>query len=432
MAKRKRCTAEGCTKGAADSTELCIAHGGGLRCSAEGCTKGAVGSTELCIAHGGGLRCSAEGCTKSARGSTELCITHGGGRRCTTEGCTKGAIDSTELCAAHGGGRRCTAEGCTKGAVDSNELCITHGGGRRCTAEGCTKSARDSTELCAAHGGGRRCTTEGCTKSAVGSTKLCMAHGGGRRCSAEGCTKSARDSNELCITHGGGRRCEMQCCVLVTEIDTPTIASGKHPETGQYMCTFAMRNMVQEAKTTEKEDLNRYFGFKKTLVMRGEHSFYHKLVLSVPFLAQTERVLDESVLRKQLGKRKDVSDPRPDYFHYLGGSNTRSAFALSGEYDEKPDHEQSLQRLQTIGNMTDAEWTRTYVFRVQAHHDTERAVCVRKSNKQANTTYYEVTDVGKAVVAQTAVVVEQIMEWIQQGLPPDDAAGRPHITHINY
>ena len=49
----RRCTIEGCNKGARDKN-YCAGHGGGKRCSVEMCNKSAVGGSGHCCVHGGG------------------------------------------------------------------------------------------------------------------------------------------------------------------------------------------------------------------------------------------------------------------------------------------------------------------------------------------------------------------------------------------
>jgi hypothetical protein len=188
------------------------------------------------------------------------------------------------------------------------------------------------------------------------------------------------------------------------------------------MCTFAMRCMVEMAPSTgEMQRLNLYFGFKKILAMRGEHVFYHKLVLLVPELIDSERALDESVLSRLFGKAKCPGDPRPDYFHYFP-----NGLALHGEYDETGEHEDSDMRLRIIEETSGAAGV--YVFRVQGHHYTPAAVCAKKVN--GDYAYYDVTEEGMRVVREVAEAVRQRLQWIAQGLAP--SAERPAKVYINF
>ncbi|CAK9022538.1 Probable WRKY transcription factor 19 (WRKY DNA-binding protein 19), partial [Durusdinium trenchii] len=216
--RKKRCTEEGCEKGALKGG-YCVSHGGGRRCEFEDCMKSASGRSSLCVAHGGGQPkkrvCGERGCQKWAQ-KGGYCISHGGGRRCEFEDCMKSASGKSSLCVAHGGdpGKRCAENGCEKRAKKGG-YCVSHGGGRRCEKKDCMKSATGKSSLCIAHGGdrGKRCGEEGCEKGAA-KGGFCISHGGGRRCEFEGCMKSASGKSLLCVAHGGQRkkRCAEQGC----------------------------------------------------------------------------------------------------------------------------------------------------------------------------------------------------------------------------
>jgi hypothetical protein len=365
--------------------------------------------------------------------------------------CTKKAIQGG-LCNTHGAEtKKCrfvdprTKETCSKMSKQDG-LCIGHGAQvQLCrhvdpdTKEACVRYAKQGG-LCIGHGAKLKLcchadplTKEACTRYAV-KGGVCIGHGApGRLCkhvdpnTNAACSKHVQVGG-LCASHGGGYRCEMPCCTSTHE-GTPSLATGKHPVTGAHMCTFAMRFMVSAAQTkAEKTVLLRRFGFKRDLVLRGEHAFYHKLVLLVPELALSERVLDESVLSKCAGKAKSFSDPRPDYLHYFADGDVQ--LALAGEYDERPGHEDDDDRLGVIADMCGCGAENMYVFRVLGRHDSDRAVCVRKIRQQ--NAYYKVTQEGMSVVRKTAAVVRERLEWIAQGLAPDDNAGRPRKVYVNF
>lgn len=362
--------------------------------------------------------------------------------------------------------KRCSVAGCnsiaqtSKSGTGNSANCIAHGGGDRCRHQDvngvsdCKNSAEHSKSgtgiagHCVVHGGGDRCQHQDvngmsdCKNSAVSSSTgtgiagNCKAHGGGHRCDHKDvngvtdCIVAARDSiTNCCIAHGGGPRCEQECC---TAVGQPLCAKGKHPDTGQGMCTHSMRFMCQNASDkAERDSLMKHFKFKKDLVMRGEHSFYHALALRVPEIQSTIRVLDESVIKKLFGKVKSLDDPRPDYYHYI--STKKGYFAILGEYDETDKHEDSRSRLKTISDSTEAKWENTYVFRVMANHYTEQAVCEKIINIKAGTSYFLLTDFGKSVVEETAKAVKQMFSWIEQGLSPTEADGpRPQVHYINF
>lgn len=169
------------------------------------------------------------------------------------------------------------------------------------------------------------------------------------------------------------------------------------------------------------------FGFKTKLVMGGEHAFYHALCKLVPGLHVSERVLDADVLSKCVGKQKSISNPRPDYFHFFGDGTLN--VAIHGEYDETEGHEDCDERLAAIAQAADVPYP--YVFRVMARHYTDRALCARRVLNKT-TTYYALTDKGRRVAEETAVAVRERLQWISQGLGPDDAAGRMRKIYINY
>ena len=84
--------------------------------------------------------CKHQGCTTHARDSTQFCIAHGGGWRCQREGCTT-AAQGRKFCSGHGGGPRCQQLNCSKGAQHPSDYCVRHGGGRRCQTPNCLKSS---------------------------------------------------------------------------------------------------------------------------------------------------------------------------------------------------------------------------------------------------------------------------------------------------
>jgi hypothetical protein len=208
----------------------------------------------------------------------------------------------------------------------------------------------------------------------------------------------------------------MQCCTSIYGVKAD-FARGYHPNTKEGMCTFAMRQMVASCEHKEEQKkLMVQFGFKKLLVMRGEHAFYHALNLLVPELRDSERFLDSSLLSNGLGKRKSRNDKRPDYYHYFSSGQETIAFALHGEYDETPDHEDDDDRLATFAEIANC-MGRTYIFRVQAHHHTEQALCIAKTTK--GHTYWSLTPTGVAKAVQVAEMIRMRLEWIKQGLAPN-------------
>ncbi|KAG5192844.1 hypothetical protein JKP88DRAFT_260791 [Tribonema minus] len=342
-----------------------------------------------------------------------------------------GASPRAGGCAATtAGGPRCVVPGCPSSAEQAADgrpgRCVAHAGGRRCEVAGCESSAVSGgvggEALCGRHGGGRRCDVDGCPKAAVsggapGGGRFCRGHGGGLRCSVEGCGKAAQSGGRRtgapprCCGHGGGHRCAMSCCRGVEGLE-PSHAPHAHPDDGRRMCAFAARYLVQCAPSDEERvALMRRFRFKKLLVMRGEHAFYHALTKEAPELRLTTRVLDASV-RAAAGKIKGTGDGRPDAFQYI--ADGESEWAIHLEYDEGVKHEKGEGRLADVADAAGVDPSRVFVVRVQAHHDEPaKAVCARRT--KGSHSYFELTRQGEEVVAETAEAVREILSWIRDG-----------------
>ena len=472
-------------------TGRCVKHGGGNRCQHEHddgeiCNRFAArGDSDSCYHHGGGDICehieNGVKCNKLALGGGDIpgmCGAHGGGKRCQFEEagvkCQTAAVNGgiQGRCTLHGGGKRCqhiddNGTICPNGAASNTtngtgipNMCRSHGGGNRCqfkeiNGDPCLRTSEYSSNgtgnsnMCMGHGGGNRCQhsdENGPCKSAVmhssngsGIPERCCLHGGGNRCqhinkNGSKCTKGAAPCSnglgipDMCIAHGGGDRCEMMCCNSPNLVMQRCLARGKHPDTGERLCTFAMRCLVQKASEISKSEKDRFiqhFGFKSNLVIRAEHVFYHALCVLVPALTRCERVLDESVIGKCIGKTKSCRDLKPDYFHFFADGDIE--LAIHGEYDEDNSHEDSDQRLDAIANASGCGPENVYIFRVCGHHQNANAVCRRVKKKDHS--YYVLTSHGETVVQETAVILRERLEWIGQGLPPGE--GRERKVYIN-
>ena len=333
-------------------------------------------------------------------------------------------------------GIRCQTEGCDKSAQGATGHCKAHGGGKRCQTEGCDKSAEGATGHCIAHGGGKRCQTEGCDKSAQGATSHCVAHGGGRRCQTEGCDNSAEGTTGHCVAHGGGKRCEMACCTVVTEDSVPTLAKHQHPVSRKWMCTYAARLMVEDAPAADRARLNKYFGFKKTLLVRGENVFMWEVDKHTRVLRDLIEVRDMSV-RFLVGKSKSVTDKRPDRFNLPLSKDEKTGryrirMGLHGEYDETYEHENSLDRLDEIRDALRLE--ATYVYRIIGYHlnkelSLAKMRTIRAQDDTETHAYYDRTKRTESVAKLVARVVEERVGWIREGLLP--SCDRPRIVYIS-
>jgi hypothetical protein len=160
--------------------------------------------------------------------------------------------------------------------------------------------------------------------------------------------------------------------------------------------------------------LKKHFGFKKDLVLRAEHVFYHELVKRVPQLSSLRRVLDETVLSKLVGKQKSIRDPRPDYFHFHEATN----MGIHGEFDETADHEDDDERLRIIAQHAGCGSERVYVFRVQAHIGNGDAICKRVT--RGDVAYYKMTERGNQVLESVAQHVRQCIGYVLSGVLPSD------------
>lgn len=173
--------------------------------------------------------------------------------------------------------------------------------------------------------------------------------------------------------------------------------------------------MVIEAQTNGDNDLadklKRHFRFSKDLILRAEHIFYYELVKLVPALTSLRRVLDGTVLSKLVGKAKCMEDPRPDYFHF----DMKTNIALHGEFDERNDHEESMERLRTIAHHAGCG-DRVYYFRVKGRLDTPEALCKRVTRQ--GMVLYQMTADGKRVVSEVASYVRACIDKMGAGIPP--------------
>lgn len=221
----------------------------------------------------------------------------------------------------------------------------------------------------------------------------------------------------------------MGCC---TVLDQATSAKYYHPDTKQGMCAYAARYMVYQA--IERSDtelatlLEKRFGFKKERAYRAEHLFLWELNKMVPSLR------DESLFRWIYDKPastinggpKRINERRPDYLHIHGeGTN---AIALLGEFDERVDHETSINRLREIANAINVPAERIYVYRVNGHEGTDKCLWRERTTKTAK--YVELLESGNAMVKAVAAYVRECVEKIRQGIPPSVSPGEISIKYF--
>ena len=285
---------------------------------------------------------------------------------------------------------------------------------------------------------GNRATTPGAGKvGRPGEKGCCTKCGGGPRCTELGCNKGAQGSKRgtgkvgKCIRHGGGDRCEQECCKLQ---NPPLVVTYYHPDTEEGICTNLARNMVNHQRYVlfdeEKAvELDKFFKFKKTLLLRAEHAFYFELVKRVPELAlfpAEDRALDRTIRSAIYGKTKNLKDYRPDYFHLF----RRTMMALHGEFDENDKHEESEDRLRAIADHAQCGSARTYYFRVRAHLDNKKlALFDLKTNKANEYSYYQINSSGRSVVDRVAAYVKECLARMKAGhMPPLEVGGKLPIV----
>jgi hypothetical protein len=160
--------------------------------------------------------------------------------------------------------------------------------------------------------------------------------------------------------------------------------------------------------------------------MRGEQAFYYEINKLVPTLRHLEKALDECVISAILKNKKSVKDPRPDYIFAFKHDDGR-VFGLHLEYDEKDDHEDNDDRLQAIHNTVKCDGG-AYVIRIMGKHGSQGAVCKRSIIRKTST-YYALTEHGREVAQQVAVLIEERLGWFYSGLAPSES--RPFKVFVN-
>jgi hypothetical protein len=74
-----------------------------------------------------------------------------------------------------------------------------------------------------------------------------------------------------------------------------------------------------------------------------------------------------------------------------------------------------------------------YILRVCGHiHNPSRAVC-KQYIVNKHHAYYKVSEEGEHVIQEQIVsLINERLEWIAQGLPPNDAEGRARKVYVNF
>jgi hypothetical protein len=137
----------------------------------------------------------------------------------------------------------------------------------------------------------------------------------------------------------------------------------------------------------------------------------------VPELRDLEHVLDKPV-ECLMGKAKRFNMKRPDYFHV----NRDSLIGLHGEYDEKLEHEDSDERLESIRKASGME--STYIYRIAGHHGIKDKSLTERRVRNKTHVSFKLTDEGLRVAEEVAEAIRDRIQWMEEGLFPDDEAGR--------
>lgn len=127
-------------------------------------------------------------------------------------------------------------------------------------------------------------------------------------------------------------------------------------------------------------------------------------------------MLDQSVFAKLFDKTKELTGPRPDYFHF----NIATNMALHGEFDEDDGHEDSHDRLRKIAHYAGCGSERVYYFLVNACIGTDHALLRRVKCNQG--LYYKMTPIGYGVLDRVVEYVEECCDLMEANQPPPPAA----------
>lgn len=280
----------------------------------------------------------------------------------------------------------------------------------------------------------RMCVHEECKKQPIfGNTgdkipTYCKAHAPdgfvdvkNKRCEKEGCDKLSVDSTAFCVSHGGGKTCSMACCA-----NGGPRPQYRNPDDMTWICAFAARILME---TAYMDDDNRrvrmlmeHFGRKSIMVLNQQSAFRTEIEnMYWPKLDTCcDIIFDHSVLEKP----KSLKDYRPDIFYKwcIEGRN----YGIHIEYDEGSGHEDDDARLKWIADSSGTAG-RVYVIRVR-DSNSKGNLCNRC--QRGSVVYFEMNSVGKGVAKEVAEAVMHRIEWIKNGLAPDESAQRQYKRYM--
>lgn len=235
-----------------------------------------------------------------------------------------------------------------------------------------------------------------------------------KRCTAENCEKLCIDSTRFCVSHGGGKKCTLPCCMF----GGPRPQYG-NPDDGSRICAFGARALMEDALLNNDIErarmLQTHFKRKTMMVLNQQSAFRTELEKKYWKLLDTchKIYFDETVSEKP----KTTEDLRPDIFYLWKVDGTKMAIHI--EYDEGKTHEDDDLRLKYIAD-TSGTTGNVYVIRVNATTNASKnALCTRR--QMGSVVYFEVNEVGRKVASKVADAVIERIQWIEEGLGPDDS-----------
>lgn len=257
-----------------------------------------------------------------------------------------------------------------------------------------------------------------------------------KKCQYPGCTIcSSYDGGKFCLQHSNTkisddtRQCPMACCKNGGPrpfIWHPDYLDSDSEFFQKKVCSFARRVLIEDSllnnDKTRTDDLLEHFKLNKVLTLNSQSAFrfacekeYYRELLDC-----TDVKFDDGFHEG----RKMIGSKRPDIFYkwIIDGLS----FGIHIEYDEDSTHEDDDERLRIIEKDAGCEGN-TYVIRVRGGHDTKDPVCKRVRTSE-NLEYYKVTESGKEVSRLLADKVVERIDWIRQGLSPNE--GRPGKIYV--
>lgn len=221
----------------------------------------------------------------------------------------------------------------------------------------------------------------------------------------------------------------MECCTAL--ISSATVATHKHPDTEQWICTGAARAIVTGAILKDDfqrmDRLMKHFHFKSNLILRAENAFYYTMALSCKGLRDNSffKIFLDMPASVVNGKGKLFKAPRADFLHIHGeGPNS---IALLGEFDENDDHDDEWERFERICKYANISIDRVYIYRIHARMNTNQSIVSRKTHNRND--FYVVNERGSKLLDDIVEYLDDIISRIRQGIPPN--LNEPRVTYFN-